>query len=98
MSKRRELHLFDFDGTLTRRDSLLDFGQFAVGKRRSRLYFAMVMPMLLLMKMRIMSNGNSKQKFLELHFKGKTEVEMKLLADYYRDHATTVRTIPSISH
>lgn len=87
MSSRRELHLFDFDGTITSRDSLLDFGQFAVGKRRSQMYFAMVMPMLLLMKMRIVSNGNSKQKFLELHFKGKTEAEMKLLADQYLHHS-----------
>lgn len=43
--------------------------------------------MLLLMKMRIVSNGNSKQKFLELHFEEKTEAEMKMLADQYLDHA-----------
>jgi len=82
-SNQKELHLFDFDGTITIRDSLLDFGSFAVGSFRSKLYLAFVTPLILMMKWGVVSGGDAKVLFLKLHFKGRSRLEMDQLAQAY---------------
>lgn len=65
-----ELTLFDFDGTLTRKDSLPDFIQFCVGK--PAYYFGLVRlsPMLITYLLNIITNSQAKQRLLSYFFKG----------------------------
>ena len=82
-----ELHLFDFDGTITARDSLLDFAEFVVGPFRSKVYLALVTPGITLMKMGLLKRANAKVMFLKLHFKGRQIADLKNLANDYASKA-----------
>ncbi len=82
-----ELHLFDFDGTITRKDSLLDFAEFVVGTTRSKFYLALVSPVISLMKLGILKRADAKVMFLKLHFKGRSSTELSTLARSYLQHS-----------
>lgn len=60
---------FDFDGTITKKDTLIDFIIYAVGFKTFLLKFIMLMPWLLLYAMNIMSNWRVKEKVLLVYFK-----------------------------
>lgn len=60
MSKR--IYLFDFDGTLTSRDTLIEFIAYACGRRRLLLTLALYAPLLILMKLRLYPNYKAKQR------------------------------------
>ena len=69
MDHPRTLVLFDLDGTITHRDTLLAFTRFAVGEMRyfsSMLYLAMP---LILQKIKVMSSQRTKEIFLTHFFK-----------------------------
>lgn len=82
-----ELHLFDFDGTITTKDSLLDFAAFVVGPKLSKLYLAIVTPVISLMKLGVLKRANAKTMFLKLHFLGMSKTELSKLADEYLDRS-----------
>lgn len=65
-----KVYAFDFDGTLTTRDTFLEFIRFACGTRRFLLGFLLYSPLLVLMKLRLYSNGKAKQKVFAHFFKG----------------------------
>ncbi len=65
-----KLILFDFDGTITDRDSLFDFIQFAVGKPVFYYKLLQAIPFLMAFKIGFISNTVAKQKLLSLYFKG----------------------------
>ena len=70
MDHPRTLVLFDLDGTVTHRDTLLAFTRFAVGE--ARYFFSMVylaVP-LVLQKINVMSSQRTKEIFLSHFFKG----------------------------
>lgn len=62
--------MFDFDGTLTSADTLLEFIRFACGRGRMLLGFALYSPLLVLMKLRLYPNYKAKQKVFAHFFKG----------------------------
>jgi phosphatidylglycerophosphatase C len=64
------LALFDFDGTLTSKDSLSDFIQYAVGK--PAYYFGLILlsPVLLVYLSGLIRNDVAKQKLMARYFKG----------------------------
>lgn len=61
---------FDFDGTLTTSDTLLAFIRYACGTPRFLLGFLLHAPLLVLMKLRLYSNGKAKQRVFSWFFKG----------------------------
>jgi phosphatidylglycerophosphatase C len=61
---RRPIALFDFDGTLTRCDSLLPFLRFAVGRARFVAGFAAAAPWILAWKAGLIDNGRAKRRLL----------------------------------
>ena len=61
---------FDFDGTLTTRDTLLAFIRYACGTPRFLLGFLLHAPLLVLMKLRLYSNGKAKQRLFTWFFRG----------------------------
>ena len=69
---KAKLFAFDFDGTLTTRDTLIEFIRYACGTVRFLLGFLLYSPLLVLMKLRLYSNGKAKQKVFVHFFKGMT--------------------------
>ena len=85
---KAKLFAFDFDGTLTTRDTLLEFIRFACGTMRFLLGFLLYSPLLVLMRLRLYSNGKAKQKVFAHFFKGMSISEFDALC---QDFASTHR-------
>lgn len=65
-----KLVLFDFDGTITSKDTLVEFTRFYIGSRRYLLGLAMLTPVMALYAGRLIANWKAKQYFLARFFKG----------------------------
>ncbi|ELR73346.1 Phosphoserine phosphatase [Fulvivirga imtechensis AK7] len=68
----KKLALFDFDGTLTTRDTLLEFIKFYRGTFRFYLGFLILSPLLILYKLKIIPNWKAKEYTLQYFFKGES--------------------------
>ena len=87
-----KVYAFDFDGTLTTRDTLLEFIRFACGTPRFLLGFLLYSPLLVLMKLRLYSNGKAKQRVFSHFFKGMAIAEFDALCqDFARTHRHLLR-------
>ena len=62
--------VFDLDGTLTTKDTLLEFIKFACGVPRFYWGFLLFCPILILMKLHLFPNWKAKQMFFSHFFKG----------------------------
>ena len=80
---KTDIVFFDFDGTLTTKDSLIDFVQYAVGK--SSFYFGLIssIPMLAAYKLHFISNHAAKERFMSRFFKGWDGAYFQSIADKY---------------
>lgn len=65
----RKVYAFDFDGTLTTRDTLLEFIRFACGTKAFALGFLRHAHLLVLMKLRLYPNWKAKQRIFSYFFK-----------------------------
>ncbi|SFV69645.1 Phosphoserine phosphatase [hydrothermal vent metagenome] len=77
------LALFDFDGTLTTKDSLGEFIKFAVGKPTYYFKLALFSPIFFLYKTKIMDNSYAKELLFRLYFYKINEDEFKNKAQEY---------------
>ncbi|HIP19994.1 MAG TPA: haloacid dehalogenase-like hydrolase [Sulfurimonas sp.] len=77
------LALFDFDGTLTTKDSLGEFIKFAVGKPTYYFKLAIFSPIFFLYKTKLMDNSYAKELLFRLYFHKINEDEFKRLAQKY---------------
>ena len=68
----RKVYAFDFDGTLTTKDSLLEFIRYAKGSCGLWLGFLRFVHLLILMKLGFYPNWKAKQKVFAHFFKGMT--------------------------
>lgn len=68
---------FDFDGTITTRDTLLEFIKFYKGHFNFYKGFALHAPWLLAMKLKFMSNQVVKEKILRHFFRNENEEQFK---------------------
>ena len=66
---KREIAFFDFDGTITKKDTLLEFIKFSKGKIRFYLGFIVNLPHLVAFKLGIISNQSAKEKILRFFLK-----------------------------
>ena len=66
----RKVYAFDFDGTLTTRDTLIAFIRYVAGTKALRLGFLRYAPLLVLMKLGLYPNWKAKQKVFSHFFKG----------------------------
>ena len=66
----RKIYAFDFDGTLTTKDTLLEFIRFAKGGGQMVRGFLLFSPLLLLMKLHLYPNWKAKQQLFSYFFKG----------------------------
>ena len=78
----RKLYIFDFDGTLTKKDTLFDFLKFSFPK----VYFfnyLLFIPLFVVSKLKIIDAGFVKEMFISKFLKGKSYVEINQLAQNY---------------
>ena len=88
----KQIYAYDFDGTLTTRDTLLEFICFACGTARLLLGFLLYSPLLVLMKLRLYSNGKAKQKVFAHFFQGMAIDEFDALCqDFAHTHRHLLR-------
>ena len=88
----KQIYVYDFDGTLTTRDTLLEFIRFACGTARLLLGFLLYSPLLVLMKLRLYSNGKAKQKVFAHFFQGMAIDEFDALCQQFaRTHRHLLR-------
>jgi phosphatidylglycerophosphatase C len=67
---KKRLVLFDFDGTITTKDTFLEFIKFYHGSFRFYAGFAFVSPWILLMMLKLYPNYKAKEKVLSWFFRG----------------------------
>ncbi|MDQ6991140.1 MAG: HAD family hydrolase [Mariprofundaceae bacterium] len=77
------LALFDFDGTLTTKDSLPDFIKFAVGAPRYYLGLLQLSPILVAFKLKLIPNDIAKEKLIAHFFKCWDQDDFQHIADQY---------------
>ena len=90
MTDRKRLYVFDFDGTLTKKDSLLAFIIFVRGWGMLLRSFLRYSPLLILMKMGLYDNGKVKEKVFAACFKG---MPLKIFDDYCSRFAQEHRSL-----
>lgn len=64
------LALFDFDGTITTRDTFIEFIIYSVGKMRFLAGFVLLSPILIAYKAKLLANSKAKEKVISWFFKG----------------------------
>lgn len=65
----KTIAFFDFDGTLYKKDSLLEFTKFSKGKIAYYIGIFKLLPYLIAMKLHLISNENAKIKYISTFFK-----------------------------
>ena len=88
---KKSIAFFDFDGTITTKDTLLEIIKFQKGSFRFYLGFILNAPFLILYKLKIISNQRAKERMLT-HFFGK----MSLSAFQEKCDAFALDVIPSL--
>lgn len=83
MMPKAKIFAFDFDGTLTTRDTLLEFIRYACGTPRFLLGFLLHAPLLVLMKLRLYPNGRTKERIFSWFFRGMTIEEFDALCQRF---------------
>ncbi len=79
MGEPKTIYAFDFDGTLTTRDTLIEFVAFACGRRALVAWLVAHLPLLVLMKLRLVSNHKMKQRLFAHFFGGMAEEDFDIL-------------------
>lgn len=79
----KRIALFDFDGTITRKDSLFDFIAFVKGERKLWVGMLALTPMLIQYKLNLLSNDEAKQRMLSYFFSGMDVQQFKKLGEEY---------------
>lgn len=80
-----KIYAFDFDGTLTKRDTLIEFIRFAKGDKAFMLCMLRFMPVLLAMKAGLYPNWKAKQKVFSHCFKGMAADTFNALCHRFAD-------------
>lgn len=89
---KKKVYCFDFDGTLTTADTLLEFIKFAKGKSRFLMVFLMYSPLLVLMKLHLYPNWKAKQHIFAHLFEGmRIEKFDKLCHTFAEEHQYLLR-------
>lgn len=86
-----KLALFDFDGTITTKDSLINFIRFVVGDVKFILGITLLSPMLTAYKLKLIPNYKAKQMMLSYFFKGMAEQQFQTMGqEYSLKHIDTI--------
>jgi HAD superfamily hydrolase (TIGR01490 family) len=84
--EKRHVAAFDFDGTITRRDTLIEFIRFARGDMRFLLGFLLYSPLLVAFKLKLYPNWKAKQRIFTHFFGGMAYADFqRLCEDFFRE-------------
>lgn len=72
MSNDKTLALFDFDGTITKKDSFIEFIRFYKGEATFIFGMMLLSPFLIAYKLKIIKNWQAKQQTLSFFFRGES--------------------------
>ncbi|MDY3846751.1 MAG: HAD family hydrolase [Prevotella sp.] len=90
--KKKKIYAFDFDGTITTRDSLIAFIIFTRGRWRLAQWMMCHLPWLVLMKMRLYSNHHLKEQLFQDMFGGMPYEKMLGVSnDFAESHKDIIR-------
>ena len=78
-----KIAFFDFDGTITRQDSTIEFIRYLVGDAKFIIGLLVLFPFMILYKVKIISNNEIKQIIVSYYFKGKGFEYFKNKAEYF---------------
>ncbi len=81
-----KLALFDFDGTITTKDSMVEFILYAVGKKAYYLGLLKLSPMLIAYRLKLYPNHKAKERLLAYFFKKMSIKEFQALVTSYGEH------------
>lgn len=84
---KKEIAFFDFDGTITTKDTLLEFIKFSKGSFRFYLGFILHLPYLVLYKLKFITNQKAKEKILQFFFRG---TPTEIFKEYCKDFSKSV--------
>ena len=89
---KEKIYCFDFDGTLTTNDTLIEFIRYAKGNRKFIVGFLLYSPLLVLMKLHLYPNWKAKQLVFK-HFFGGMVIEdfNQLCQDFAADNLHLLR-------
>lgn len=81
--KKTTIAVFDFDGTLTQKDTLFEFIKFSKGKFQFYGTFLLFLPLLVIMKLRLLPNWQVKQLIFSFLYKNVSISEFDLWGIYF---------------
>lgn len=87
---KQKVYAFDFDGTITKRDTFVEFLRFTAGTRRTAWAFLLFSPILILMKLRLYPNWKAKQQMFSWFFRG---MEIEDFNNHCREFAVANRKL-----
>jgi phosphatidylglycerophosphatase C len=85
MVRGRKIAFFDFDGTITAKDTLLEIIKFQMGKAAFYKGFLIHGPWLLAYKLKLLPNDQVKQKILAYYFSGMAELVFQEKCDLFAE-------------
>ena len=83
----RRIAFFDFDGTITTKDTLLEFVKHSKGAARFYLGFLLTSPWMVAYKLKVISNQKAKEKFLRYFFHNYPIKKFETLCDAFAEEA-----------
>jgi phosphatidylglycerophosphatase C len=83
MAAGKKIAFFDFDGTVTKKDTLLEFIKYSNGRLRFFSGFLLNSPYLVAYKLKIISNHKAKEKILSHFFKKIPVVDFQKTCDAF---------------
>ncbi len=82
----KKIAFFDFDGTITSKDTLLEFIKSQKGKRNFYVGFLLNSPVLIGLKFKLVSNQAAKECMLKYFFKGMNITSFQQGCDFFIDN------------
>jgi len=95
--KKEVIAAFDFDGTITTKDTLFDFIIFYAGKLQFILGLVILSPILILYKIGIIKNSRAKEIMFSYFFKGKSINDFDKKCQLYADKINNILNNTTIS-
>ena len=87
---KETIAVFDFDGTITRKDSLLEFIKFSKGERHFYFGFFLFSPLLIAIKLKLYPNWKAKQNLFSYFYKG---ISVEKFNDWGKDFSSEIDEI-----
>ncbi len=82
----RDLAMFDFDGTITKKDTLSEFILFTKGPVRLLFGMLLLSPVMVLVILKILSRKSAKERILSYFFRGMRETQFQALCNQFASY------------